>query len=252
VLKSFNVDCESMTAPSENSSPVEIFLKSWRVYQDVIKHNYMFHHEISRALSQAFEEINANHKINILDLGCGDASMILPMLTPSRVNSYAACDLSQPALDIAHEALNKQQITYQLICDDMIRVAAEQKDASFDLVFSSYALHHLNALQKEKIIKDITRILAPGGRFVLVDVFREPSEDRAQYMRHYMGKVKETWVNLGSDAQSLVINHATEFDFPELTNFYRINCQKAGLGNDRLLAKYTWHNALVFEKLTYA
>jgi ubiquinone/menaquinone biosynthesis C-methylase UbiE len=238
-----------MTNSSTTLSPVEIFLKSWRVYQDIIKHNYMFHREISNAVSDALEAFKPNQKLSILDLGCGDASMILPMLTPSRVNHYVGCDLSQPALDIAHQALETKEIPHQLICDDMLQVATEQKDASFDLIFSSYALHHLNAHRKELIIEEISRILVPGGRFVLVDVFREPTEDRPQYMRSYMGKLQETWVRLTPEAKALVIEHATEFDFPEHTEFYRTICKRVGLCSGKQLAKHTWHEALVFEKL---
>lgn len=241
-----------MSKPSEKLTPVQIFLKSWTVYQDIIKHNYMFHREISHAVHKALQESNFNRSLSILDLGCGDASMILPMLNPSDVKNYVGCDLSQSALDIAHDALEKIGIRHQLICDDMQSFAAEQQDSSYDLVFSSYALHHLNTLHKEKIVKEIARILVPGGRFVLVDVFREPAEDRAQYMHHYMSKLKDTWVNLDTEAKNLVINHATEFDFPELTDFYRAKCQNVGLANDRLLAKYTWHSALIFENLCSA
>jgi SAM-dependent methyltransferase len=237
-----------MTKSYETLSPVEIFLKSWRVYQDIIKHNYMFHREISRAVSDALEEFKPNQKLSIMDLGCGDASMILPMLNPSRVNNYVGCDLSQPALDIAHEALETKKIPHQLICDDMLRVASEKKESSYDLVFSSYALHHLNALQKAQIVEDITRVLVPGGWFVIVDVFREPAEDRAQYMRSYMGKVKETWASLSSDAQTLVINHATEHDFPEHLTFYQSLCNAKGLNSGKTLTEHTWHKACLYVK----
>ncbi len=212
----------------------------------------MFHREISHAVSDALEEFKPHQKLSILDLGCGDASMILPMLNPSRVNNYVGCDLSQPALDIAHQALETNEITHQLICDDMLRVATEQKDASLDLVFSSYALHHLNAPRKEEIIEEIARILVPGGRFVLVDVFREPTEDRAQYMRHYMCKLKDSWSKLDTESQTLVINHATEYDFPEHLTFYQNLCNAKGLNSGKVLAEHTWHKASIFERYAIA
>ena len=150
----------SQLSPAPN--PVEIFLKSWQVYQDIIKHNYMFHRELSETTQNALERIKPDTSLKILDLGCGDASMALPFLSSNQVAMYTGCDLSQPALDIAKSALDASGIAYRLLCDDMVRVATEQADGSIDLVFSSYALHHLNAIDKERTLHEIVRMLVPG------------------------------------------------------------------------------------------
>lgn len=237
-----------MTSTKEKVGATEIFLKSWQIYQEIIKYNYMFHHEISAALQNSFKDFKPNQKLRILDLGCGDASMVLPLLTTDRVVDYVGCDLSQPALDVAHPHLEAQRIHHKLICDDMVRVAVEQPADSYDVVFSSYALHHLNAIDKQKIVESVARVLAPQGRFILIDIFRAPSEDRAAYMRHYMGKLKESWDKISLEAQSLVINHATEYDFPEHSEFYQLLCEKVGLTSGVQLAKHTWHQAWLYRK----
>jgi ubiquinone/menaquinone biosynthesis C-methylase UbiE len=46
-------------------------------------------------------------------------------------------------------------------------------DASFDLVVSSFALHHWR--DPLRVFDEIARVLAPGGRYYLADVCREPS-----------------------------------------------------------------------------
>jgi ubiquinone/menaquinone biosynthesis C-methylase UbiE len=46
-------------------------------------------------------------------------------------------------------------------------------DATFDLVVSSFALHHWR--DPVRVFDEIARVLAPGGRFYLADVGREPS-----------------------------------------------------------------------------
>jgi ubiquinone/menaquinone biosynthesis C-methylase UbiE len=46
-------------------------------------------------------------------------------------------------------------------------------DASFDLVVSSFALHHWR--DPLRVFDEIARVLAPGGQFYLADVCREPN-----------------------------------------------------------------------------
>lgn len=230
------------------SNPVEIFLKSWRVYREIIEHNYMFHREISAAMRSALARFKTSHSLRILDLGCGDASMTLPLLSAGRIASYIGCDLSQPALDIARKELDDLRIPHKIICEDMVQVMLEQPDASVDVVFSSYALHHLNATNKQRILAEITRTLTPGGCFMLIDIFREPTEDRPAYMRNYMGTVQADWTKLAPESQRLVINHATEYDFPEHSAFYETQCTGNGLASGVQLAKHTWHQAWLYFK----
>ena len=237
--------------PSKNAdrNAVDVFLKSWQVYQDIITHNYMFHSEISGAVRAALVGFKSNEKLCVLDLGCGDGSMTLTLLPPERIATYIGCDLSKPALDIAQRQIDFLSISARLLCDDMLKVAEEQPDQSIDLVLSSYAVHHLNANNKQRLVDQATRVLKPGGQLVLIDIFREPAEDLAAYMRHYMDALKKTWGKLSPEAKDLVVNHATEYDYPEHTTFYQLMCEKLGLGSGQRLAKHTWHEAWLFSKI---
>ncbi len=237
-----------MPLATQKQNPVEVFMRSWSIYQDIIKHNYMYHREITDAVQKQLESFRHTQPIRILDLGCGDASMVLPLLAPEVVQDYIGCDLSQAALDLAHDKLKAAKISHQCLCDDMLQVAAQQPDASINLVFSSYALHHLNASQKKQIVVDVARILKPNGYFVLIDIFREPEEDLPAYMHHYMSDIKARWLKLAPESQDLVVNHATAYDFPEHPAFYKNHCKKQKLGAGKLLAKHTWHEAWIFKK----
>lgn len=79
----------------------------------------MFHREISNAVRIALESYRSNEALRILDLGCGDGSMTLPLLNADRISSYVGCDLSKPALDIAEKQIKTLSIAAQLVCDDM-------------------------------------------------------------------------------------------------------------------------------------
>lgn len=237
-----------MSHTPSSTDAVEVFMKSWRLYQDIIEHNYMFHREISAAARAAIDSFEPGKPLRVIDLGCGDASMALPFLNPDRVILYKGCDLSQPALDIARTQLTDLGIAHRLVCDDMRTFVTEQPTASADVVIASYALHHLNATDKQQLVREVIRTLVPGGRFLLIDIFREPDEDRVNYMKHYTNQVRNTWVGLSQESQALVINHATEFDFPEHPDFYQTHWQKAGFIPGQLIVKHTWHQAWAFTR----
>ena len=229
-----------------NSNPVELFLKSWQVYQEIIARNYMFHQEISAAVHSKLHSFKRDKELHVLDLGCGDASMTLPILGSERIASYVGCDLSRPALHIADKQLDLQKIKHKLICADMLQVVKAQTSSSIDVVFSSYAIHHLSKIEKEHLISEIARVLSSGGCFVLIDIFLEPTEDRQRYMVNYMSTIQEKWTELSQDARDLVINHATAFDFPEHPSLFDIRCTEVGFSSGQQLAKHTWHEAWIF------
>jgi len=239
-----------MKSKEIDRSAVDVFLKSWQVYQDIIAHNYMFHNEISSAVREVLRRFNPDQKLNVLDLGCGDGSMTLTLLPPERIATYIGCDLSKPALDIAQRQIEALSLCAKLLCDDMLKVAEELPDQSIDLVLSSYAVHHLTANNKEHLVDQVARVLKPGGQFVLIDIFREPTEDRAAYMQQYMDVLRKTWCKLSPEAQGLVVNHATEYDYPEQTACYQLLCEKLGLGSGQRLAKHTWHEAWLYSRAT--
>lgn len=230
------------------SNPVEVFEKSWHVYQEVIRHNYMFHREIIESVKKSLDISRASCPMRIFDLGCGDSSMALPLLSVDHVHSYLGCDLSQPALEIANQNLKIKGIPHQCICEDMLKVAAEQPDENIDLVLSSYAMHHLDTLQKQQIVRDIFRMLKLGGCFVLIDIFREANEDRPAYMRNYKAYLRANWANLSKTSQDLIVDHATQYDFPEHDEFYTSLCKKNGFKTADLIDKRTWHQAWIFHK----
>jgi len=49
-------------------------------------------------------------------------------------------------------------------------------DASFDVVLSSMALHNIyNASERQAAVREIARVLAPGGRVLIVDIRHAPA-----------------------------------------------------------------------------
>ena len=70
--------------------------------------------------------------------------------------------------------------------------------AMVDVIFSAYALHHLSRSDKEAVLRQVVKLLAPGGWFVNADLIIADSpelENRLQQLR-VVGIVKRA---AGSD-----------------------------------------------------
>jgi len=52
----------------------------------------------------------------------------------------------------------------------------EYSAASFDVVFSSFMFHHLEGGNREKTLREVRRVLKPGGSFYLLDFEVAPSD----------------------------------------------------------------------------
>ncbi|MDA0567948.1 class I SAM-dependent methyltransferase [Streptomonospora sp. S1-112] len=107
-----------------------------------------------------------------LDLGCGTGRHTLVLA--ERFAHVEAVDLSRPMLDIARAKRSRLNVVYR--CGDLL---AEDGGPTgrYDFVLSVRTLHHVADL--EAALRRIRRLVAPGGRAVLIDVVsRRPSVPR--------------------------------------------------------------------------
>lgn len=229
-----------------STDPITIFRKTWATYQKVISNNLMFHREISAAVSQLFK---ANGEpLRLIDLGCGDASHILKLLEPGELAEYCGCDLSQYALDEARKNLEPFGAAINLCCKDMLSVLKEAPANHFDIVYSSYALHHLPAEGKLEVFTECHRALRDNGSMILVDVMRDEGQARQEYLYSYNKAVRTQWEALTPDERNQVQEHIRSCDFPETASTLEQLARNAGFTKCRRLEKQTWHEAWCYEK----
>ena len=68
----------------------EFFLATWQVYRKIVDHNYMYHREIFSEILKILEE-GKRDTATILDLGCGDAGTVRPILEKIPFANYVIC-----------------------------------------------------------------------------------------------------------------------------------------------------------------
>jgi SAM-dependent methyltransferase len=224
----------------------EFFEDSWAVYAAILDHNYMFHREIYRNVRQLIADRFAGRSFSLLDLGCGSARHLAGALEGRPLTRYLGYDISTVALDEARTHLEALGCLIELRQGDLSE-ALSNEPAHFDIIFSSFAMHHLTTAQKRAFFKLAADRLANRGLLILIDVMREEGEDRAAYLDRYCGWMETSWTALSRAALAAVSAHIRESDFPETPSDLQRMAQAAGLERMMALPAYRFHHTLVFD-----
>ncbi len=106
-----------------------------------------------------------NHQV--LDLGCGTATLTLLIKQAHPEAKVTGLDGDPKALEIARDKIAKSGLTITL--DEGMAFNLPYPDNSFDRVFSGLLFHHLTREDKERTLKEVYRVLRPGGELHVAD-----------------------------------------------------------------------------------
>ena len=109
--------------------------------------------------------IQPGHRV--LDIGCGTGDLVTLIKRLHSDVDVVGLDPDPKALARARRKAERAAVTIQL--DQGFSDELPYPDASFDRVFSSFMLHHLQAGEKEKTLREVRRVLKPGGSLHLLD-----------------------------------------------------------------------------------
>jgi ubiquinone/menaquinone biosynthesis C-methylase UbiE/DNA-binding HxlR family transcriptional regulator len=119
----------------------------------------------------------------VADLGAGEGAFALQLA--ARASKVIAVDSSAKMIEVGRELAARagiKNIDFRLGDMEEIPIA----DSEVELVFFSQSLHH--ALHPERAIQEAARILAPGGRIVVLDLLKHRFEEaREMYADEWLG-----------------------------------------------------------------
>jgi SAM-dependent methyltransferase len=108
----------------------------------------------------------------VLDVGCGSGVVTAAILARFPQARAVLVDFSAPMLDEARAALGKDERALRFVAGDLAApswVDGVRDDGPYDVIASSYAIHHLTDVRKRALYAELYALLSPGGVFVNVE-----------------------------------------------------------------------------------
>lgn len=218
----------------------QFFIDTLATYRKLVAANYLFHDDLYRDLAALVGRI-APRPCSLLELGCGDASVIAPLLQTLTLSRYCGVDLSGVALELAAGNLAGLGCPVTLCCEEMMAFLKGGTE-TFDLVFTGFALHHLSSTDKEQFLGACRQRLAPGGELIIMDVLRHEDEALPDYLDSFCRNIAEEWEQMTHQERQDTIEHVRACDRPDSLSELRRMAEKAGFSGLQPVSQYTWHH----------
>jgi ubiquinone/menaquinone biosynthesis C-methylase UbiE len=157
----------------------------------------------------------------ILDVGCGTGSLVVLIRRLHPDVQIIGLDPDPKALARARHKAERAGISIQL--DQGYSDALPYPEAFFDRVFSSLMFHHVQEDAKGKTLREIRRVLKPGGFFHMLDFGGPESGDR------FLTRLIHSGHRLKDNAEDRILSllRSAEFRDPKIVShgkmlFFRV------------------------------
>lgn len=154
-------------------------------------------------------QIQANQ--DVLDLGCGTATLTIMLKQAYPEAKITGLDGDLEVLKIGQSKADKAGV--ELKFDHGLAYDLPYPDQSFDRVVSSLMFHHLTTQDKQQAMKEVYRVLRPGGSFWIVD-FGPPKGLWSWFASQIMARLEE----VGDNHKGLLLTMLCLAGFTEVTN----------------------------------
>lgn len=103
-----------------------------------------------------------NRSGGLLIVGCGDFPESHRAIA-DRFDAVTLMDISRRALDVTREKCRRKAA---LRCESIVHT--QEPDEAYDAVLCSHVLFHIDAGEQERAVRQMIRLLRPGGRIVVI------------------------------------------------------------------------------------
>jgi len=129
-------------------------------------------------LSEVAQKALAKEGDFVLDIGTGTGNLAIEFL--KRGCQVVGLDPSGKMLEIAERKAIEWEGRFQIqLCENPL-LEIPFPDQTFDIVASTYTIHHITDDAKRLSIKEMKRVLKPNGRIIIGDVMFKNAADKAR------------------------------------------------------------------------
>ena len=114
------------------------------------------------------EQAGLQPAYRVLDVGCGTGTLAILIKQEHPTVTVIGIDPDAKALARAERKAERAEVSVHF--ERGFADALPFPDATFDRVFSSLMFHHLGRNEKEHSLREIRRVLRPGGRLEFLDL----------------------------------------------------------------------------------
>ncbi|MDZ7686744.1 MAG: hypothetical protein U5O39_18700 [Gammaproteobacteria bacterium] len=206
----------------------------WTTYEKVVVGDYMHHRRYFGAVS-VFLDSRFERPLRILDLGCGDATPVLPssttlpsIATPASTRLHRRSSLLAPISPVTPSMRRSWIARWR-----RSRTASPVRSTSY---WRASRSDHLPESNKQKMLQSCLSLLAPDGIVAIIDVFRDGTETREQWLDRWEADARERFDALEPDEIERLVGHVRENDLPESVVGLGQIAYAAGFANAECLA----------------
>ena len=120
-----------------------------------------------KARQVLFENAHLHADDRVLDIGCGTGTFVVLLKQTYPSLKIVALDPDPKALARARRKATRAGVPIRF--DRGFADSLQYPAQSFDAIFSSFMFHHLETDTRGKTLREVARVLQPGGRFHLLD-----------------------------------------------------------------------------------
>ena len=120
-----------------------------------------------RARESLLQRLSLQAGDQLLDLGCGTGTFATRLKQRFPEVEIVGLDPDPRALARARRKAEAAHLSIHF--DQGFGESLPYPQARFDAVFSSFMFHHLQEQNREKTLREVRRVLKPGGAFYLMD-----------------------------------------------------------------------------------
>jgi cyclopropane fatty-acyl-phospholipid synthase-like methyltransferase len=136
-----------------------------QIYRGMSLENIPWNRETPPDLLQSLVHAHTIIPCKTIELGCGAGNYVIYLAQQGF--DVTGVDISNAAIEIAKKSASEKSVTCKFIAADVLGDMPEIREA-YDFAYDWELLHHIFPEDREKYIRNVHRLLKPGGRYLSV------------------------------------------------------------------------------------